>query len=121
MKLTVSQMKYMLALGELDRGSKIRCTDVARKLHVKNPSVCGMLCRLEHMGLVQQDPYSDVRLTEEGRKMMQECRRYYACISGLLSERLKLSEETAEAAAYVLMGNLDSTVLKELLEQAECH
>jgi len=50
---------------------------------------------------------------------MQECRRYYASISGLLSERLKLSEETAEAAAYVLMGNLDSTVLKELLERAE--
>lgn len=117
MKLTVSQMKYMLVLGELDRGSKIRCTDVARRLRVKKPSVCGMLCRLESMGLVRQDPYSDVRLTEEGRKIMQECRQCYLQIRGLLSERLRLSEQAAQTITFVLMGNLDPAVLDELLEQ----
>ena len=117
MKLTVSQMKYMLALGELDRGTKIRCTDVARKLQVKKPSVCGMLCRLESMGLIRQDPYSDVRFTEEGRKIMQECRQCYLRISGRLAEKLQLSEETARTVTYVLMGNLDPEVLEELLKQ----
>ena len=117
MKLTVSQMKYMLVLGELDRGSKIRCTDVARRLQVKKPSVCGMMCRLESMGLVRQDPYSDVRFTEEGRRVMQECRQCYLHISGLLADRLQLSEETARTVTYVLMGNLDSEVLEELLKQ----
>ena len=71
MKLTVSQMKYMLVLGELDRGSKIRCTDVARRRQVKKPCVCGMMCRLESMGLLRQDPYSVVRFTEEGRHSLR--------------------------------------------------
>jgi DtxR family Mn-dependent transcriptional regulator len=117
MKLTIAQMKYMLALGELDRGSKIRCTDVARKLQVRKPSVCGMLCRLERMGLIRQDPYSDVRLTEEGRKVMQEYGQWYQCIFRMLTEKLQLSDETASAVTCVLMGNLDSGTLKRLAEQ----
>ena len=48
MKLTASQLRYMMALRKLDHGDKIRCTDLAKELCVKKPSVCGMLCRLEN-------------------------------------------------------------------------
>ena len=117
MKLTAAQMKYMLVLGELDSGCKIRCTDVARRLQVKKPSVCGMLCRLERMGLISQDPYSDICITEAGKKLLEECGKYYKTILGLLEKRLDLSEKTAGMVAAVLVGNLDPGLLEELLRQ----
>ena len=119
MKLTSSQMKYILALWKLDCGDKIRCTDVAKVLRVKKPSVCGMLCRLENMGLIMQDPYSDIRITEEGRKIMEECRRSVSALAGILARQLKLSETAAEEMAFLLLGNLDKPVLHEIMEQDE--
>ena len=119
MKLTISQIKYMMVLDELDQGAKIRCTDVAKRMQVKKPSVCGMLCRLESMGLVQQDHYSDVRITEKGRELMQECRAYYDNIYGLLQTRLGLSETSANAAAFALMGNVTASVLEEIVSQTK--
>ena len=117
MKLTSSQMKYILALWKLDRGDKIRCTDVAKALRVKKPIVCWMLCRLENMGLITQDPYSDIRITEEGRKIMEECQRSVSALAGLLARRLKLSETAAEEMAFLLLGNLDKPALNEIMDR----
>ena len=115
MKLTSSQMKYMMALWRLDHGDKIRCTDVARELCVKKPSVCGMLCRLENMGLITQDPYSDIRITEDGRQVMEECGRKVALLKGLLKKRLEVPENTAEEMAYLLLGSLEKQILEEIM------
>ena len=121
MKLTSSQMKYMMALHRLDHGEKIRCTDVARELHVKKPRVCGMLCRLENMGLITQDPYSDIRITDRGRQAMEECGRQVSRLAELLRGRLALSECAAEEMAYLLLGSLEKQILEELMaEEAAC-
>ena len=60
---------------------------------MKKPSVCGMLCRLENMGLITQDPYADVRITEEGRTAMEEWGRRLDCLAGLLAGRLDFPGE----------------------------
>ncbi len=119
MKLTSSQMKYIMALWKLDRrekGNKIRCTDVARVLGVKKPSVCGMLCRLENMGLIRQDPYSDIQITEEGRDIMEKCQRSVRTLAEFLAARLDLSEDAAQEIAYLLLGNLEKHAVEKILE-----
>lgn len=117
MKLTASQLRYMMALRKLDHGDKIRCTDLAKELCVKKPSVCGMLCRMENMGLITQDPYADVRITEEGRTAMEEWGRRLDCLAGLLAGRLGLSRRAAGEMALTLLGNMEQKSLEEALRE----
>ena len=53
---------YMLFLAK--RPARIR--DIARCLNVKTPSVVKAVCELKSLGLVIQEPYGSVELTEEG-------------------------------------------------------
>ena len=69
-KLTQSLEDYLEVIHVLLQTNKIaRIRDIAAALTVKMPSVARAVAELKKQGLVSQEPYSGVELTEEGKKV----------------------------------------------------
>lgn len=66
-KLTQSLEDYLEMVHMLRLANGLaRVKDIAAALGVKMPSVAKAMVELKKMGLVRQEPYSGVELTEEG-------------------------------------------------------
>lgn len=69
-KLTQSLEDYLEVIHVLLQTNKIaRIRDIAATLTVKMPSVARAVAELKKQGLVSQEPYSGVELTEEGKRV----------------------------------------------------
>ena len=69
-KLTQSLEDYLEVIHILLQTNKIaRIRDIAAALTVKMPSVARAVAELKKQGLVSQEPYSGVELTEEGERV----------------------------------------------------
>ena len=69
-KLTQSLEDYLEVIHVLLQTNKIaRIRDIAAALTVKMPSVARAVAELKKQGLVSQEPYSGVELTEEGKRV----------------------------------------------------
>ena len=69
-KLTQSLEDYLEVIHVLLQTNKIaRIRDIAAALTVKMPSVTRAVAELKKQGLVSQEPYSGVELTEEGKRV----------------------------------------------------
>ena len=70
LKLTQSLEDYLEVIHVLLQTNKIaRIRDIAAALTVKMPSVARAVAELKKQGLVSQEPYSGVELTEEGKRV----------------------------------------------------
>ncbi|MFN4216524.1 MAG: metal-dependent transcriptional regulator [Brevinematales bacterium] len=75
-----------------------RVKEIAEKLGVSKPSVIQALRQLSHQGLIEQERYGYIRLTENGEKMaFLVFRRHYLLRDFLVA--LGVSSETAEKDA----------------------
>ena len=69
-KLTQSLEDYLEVIHVLLQTNKIaRIRDIAAAPTVKMPSVARAVAELKKQGLVSQEPYSGVELTEEGKRV----------------------------------------------------
>ena len=69
-KLTQSLEDYLEVIHVLLQTNKIaRIRHIAAALTVKMPSVARAVAELKKQGLVSQEPYSGVELTEEGKRV----------------------------------------------------
>ena len=69
-KLTQSLEDYLEVIHVLLQTNKIaRIRDIAAALTVKMPSVARAVAELKKQGLVSQEPYSGIELTEEGKRV----------------------------------------------------
>ena len=67
--MTKSLEDYLEEIHVLIRETgRARVRDVARALNVKMPSVVKGIAELKKLGLVIQEPYSDIELTPKGRR-----------------------------------------------------
>ena len=66
--ITKSNEDYLEALYELagDRNRPVRSVDLADKLSVSRPSVSNAVAVLKKKGLVEQQPYGSIILSDEG-------------------------------------------------------
>ena len=94
--LSMSLGDYLECIEMLGRAGKLaRVRDIAAALKVKTPSVEKGVAALKSAGLVKQEPYGAVELTEEGKKRATElCARHELLKKFLV--RLGVSPETAE-------------------------
>jgi DNA-binding MarR family transcriptional regulator len=73
--LTAPQLTTLQAISRLQ---PVKTSAIAREVHLGQPTMTGILTRLEHRGLIQRtrgerDRRSvDVRLTEEGRRVLRD-------------------------------------------------
>jgi len=106
MKLTASQIRYLLAVYRLCENGAVRSTLVANSLDVTRPSVHRMIRQLDEKGLIRMERYSSIRITQDGRALAQQYDACYSRICSLLSKDLKLPAACAEEGALAILGVL---------------
>jgi DtxR family manganese transport transcriptional regulator len=87
-----------------------RQVDIAERLGVAQPTVAKMLKRLTEDGLVSQQPYRGVFLTEKGHRLAVEARERHHIVEAFLLA-LGVSPETARLDAEGIEHHVSSETL----------
>lgn len=75
-----------------------RPVEIAERLGVTQPTVSKNLNRLKREGLILQEPYRSIRLTEEGLQLAEACRKRHRIVVEFLVA-IGVSQEAAESDA----------------------
>jgi DtxR family Mn-dependent transcriptional regulator len=113
--LTESQQDYLETLLELSQQSQeIRSVDVATKLNVSRASVNKAMNLLKGEGLILQEKYGTVVLTEKGVAAAAIVRRRHDLLKRFLMETLGVSENVAEEDACRIEHDISTETLQKL-------
>ena len=113
-KLSQSLEDYLEMVHMLRLANGIaRVKDIAAALSVKMPSVAKAIPELKKLGLVTQEPYSGVELTEEGRKAAADVLNRHILLKGFLI-RLGVSEAIADKDACSMEHILSAETLSTI-------
>ncbi|MBO7105225.1 iron dependent repressor, metal binding and dimerization domain protein [uncultured Fibrobacter sp.] len=115
-KLTQSLEDYLEVIHVLLQTNKIaRIRDIAAALTVKMPSVARAVAELKKQGLVSQEPYSGVELTEEGKRVAVVILNRHLLLRQFLIH-LGVSEEAANEDACNMEHILSAETLAKIEE-----
>ncbi len=113
MYLTIPQAEYLVAVYRLSLEKEaVRSQEIARTLSVSPPSVHRMMNKMESIGLVNKPRFSQITLTEHGRKAGESLNDQYALILQTLQQalpELRESETTYKCALALALEQLQST------------
>lgn len=91
---------YLEAMLQLeDEHQEIRSIDVANKMNVSRPSVNKAVTVLKEAGMVSQEPYGNIQLTETGRARAQAVFDRHSTLRCFLIQMVKVDPEIAERDA----------------------
>ena len=114
-------LEVILSLSD-DLAQPIRVTDIAAKLDIAKASVTQALGILKKRGLIIQDRYGPVELTELGRRHALKIRYRHEILRCFLTDGLGVSDEIAEKDACLIEHDLSTETFERLLaflEKAE--
>lgn len=111
---------YLEAILKLeDETRHVRSIDVARELEVSRPSVNKALGVLKKAGMVEQQPYGSIRLTELGRKTASEVTRRHKILKGFLINVLGVDPQTADSDACRMEHVVSEQTMAKLTDHFE--
>lgn len=117
--MTQSLEDYLETVYVLIDGGGVACVrDVAKSLGVKMPSVVKALRELKSLGLVIQEPYSDILLTEKGRRVARAVLGRHRLLGRFL-RKLGVSRKAADADACRMEHILSAETLERIREFTE--
>ena len=100
MKIQESGENYLETILLLEmRNGTVRAVDIANELGYSKPSVTRAMGVLKKAGLVDQELYGTIQLTEAGRKRANEIYDRHVLIKEFLMTVLSLDARTAETDA----------------------
>ena len=100
MKIQESGENYLETILLLEmRNGTVRAVDIANELGFSKPSVTRAMGVLKKAGLVDQELYGTIRLTDAGRKHANEIYDRHVLIKEFLMTVLSLDAVTAETDA----------------------
>jgi DtxR family Mn-dependent transcriptional regulator len=111
-------LETIYLLSQTKGGARVR--DVAAALHVKMPSVIKAILELKRLGLVVQEPYGAVELTEAGTDEASQILGRHTLLKAFLS-LLKVGEETAEKDACTMEHILSAETLARISDFVKAH
>jgi len=115
--VTSSLQDYLEVILNLVQEKKVaRVTDIAERLDIAKPSVIQALAVLKDKGLIRQDRYGPVELTEQGLRYALKIRHRHKIIYGFLTQVLGVSPEAAEEDACLVEHDLSSETFDRLLD-----
>ena len=115
-KLSQSLEDYLEMVHMLRLANGIaRVKDIAAALTVKMPSVAKAMIELKKLGLVTQEPYSGVELTEEGERVAANILNRHILLKGFLI-KLGVSEAIADKDACSMEHILSAETLGKIEE-----
>lgn len=99
-KLTMSNEDYLETILQLSEHSpQVRSVDVAEQLHVSKASVSKAMGVLREAGMVNQEHYGLISLTDEGRAIAEEVLKRHKMIKYFLTHILHVDPDVAEEDA----------------------
>jgi DtxR family Mn-dependent transcriptional regulator len=106
---------YIEVIGELCRDSGVaRVKDIAARVGVTNPSVVRALRALKREGLVEQQHYGFVRLTDRGRRVAGSVLLRHEVLADFLENVLGLDAATAAEDACRMEHAISAQTLDRL-------
>jgi DtxR family Mn-dependent transcriptional regulator len=97
----------------IEQGRRARVHEVAGELNVRMPSVNKAVSELKKLGLVEQEPYGDLRLTEDGARLSNEIHERHTLLTAFLT-KLGVTSETAEHDACLMEHILSAETLEKV-------
>ena len=114
-KFSASSQDYLETILELSEGQEhVHSIDVAAHLGVSRASVNRALKLLKDHGYIEQERYSSITLTAEGRRVGQEVLKRHEALKRFLVDVLGVSEQSAEDDACLMEHSLSAESLKKL-------
>lgn len=114
--VTSSLQDYLETILTLVEEKKVaRVTDIAIRMQIAKPSVIQALALLKERGLIVQDRYGPVELTEEGYKFAVKILHKHNVLYGFLTQVLGVSPEAAAKDACLMEHDLSSETFERLL------
>lgn len=105
---------YVELIADLiDERGEARGSDIALRLGVANATVVKTLKRLQDSGLVSQEPYRSIFLTEDGWRLADDGRRKHRIVEGFLLA-LGISAETAKLDSEGIEHHVSEETLKAM-------
>ena len=117
--MTQSLEDYLEAVYMLiaeDRPAQVR--DVARMLAVKMPSVVKAIHELKKLGLVTQEPYAAIELTEKGARVAKRVLNRHTLLRSFLM-KLGVSRKNADKDACLMEHILSAETIDRIRSYTE--
>ena len=115
-KLTFSMENYLEAVYELSaQTGSARVSDIAARLSVSKASVNNAMNVLHQKGLVENERYREIYLTEEGRRIAKLTSQKHAILQTLLQEVMGVEEAQASEDACAMEHVISSTSTEQIL------
>ncbi len=115
MKIQESGENYLETILLLEmRNGTVRAVDVANELGYSKPSVTRAMGVLKKAGLVDQELYGTIQLTEAGRKRANEIYDRHVLIKEFLMTVLSLDARTAETDACRIEHIVSQTTIDRI-------
>lgn len=99
-KANEDYLEAIIMLGAPDR--PIRSVEIAKHMDVSKASVNKAIAALKAKGLVKQQYYGDVELTDEGLALGEGVYKRHRYLTAFLNKAIGLSEEAAEEEACLM-------------------
>lgn len=113
--LSSSMQDYLEAILELaEKESCVRVTDIANKLDIAKSSVNQTISKLKDMGLVRQEVYGPVELTDKGRQYANTILQRHMKLKQFLIKTLGVDPEIAEKDACLMEHAVSSQTMDRL-------
>jgi DtxR family transcriptional regulator, Mn-dependent transcriptional regulator len=113
--LSSSLQDYLEAILELAEGeNSVRITDIANKLNIAKSSVNQTINKLKELGLVLQQTYGPVELTDNGRQVANKVIQRHQKLKWFLIETLGVDTEVAEKDACLMEHAVSSQTMDRL-------
>lgn len=110
--LTASLEDYLEIIYILQQGdSGVGITDISRELKISKPSVTKAIGILRSEGLVIQEKYGKITLTEKGVLAAEEVYKKHKILSKFINKVLGVNERTAEIDACKMEHVLSAETL----------
>ena len=113
--LTNSQEEYLKTIYILKNTQKdIRVTDIAKKLNKSKASVNNAINLLKNDGLIDYEPYGQIKLTENGEEEAIKIIEAYDIVKLFLTDILNAKKENVDEEAKKIKTILSDDTLNKL-------
>jgi DtxR family Mn-dependent transcriptional regulator len=112
-------LKAMLSLSEA--ASEIRVTDIAARLNIAKATVAQGINHLKKHGLVTQDKYGPIELTESGLRVAEEVRWRHQQLENFLISVLGVEPKIAATDAGLMEHAVSRHTMNRLMAFLESH
>ncbi len=114
-KVTASLEDYLETFLDLeDEDKNIKMSEVALEIGVSKASVHKAIQVLKDKGLVEQEKYGKLLLTDDGRKIAINVRNRHNVIKTFLTNVLKVDSEAADSEACKMEHSISQETVDKL-------